>query len=66
MDPIALRKAKSVSAFNKPNSRPSSPSIVKTSSKWVPFSKRDSDALEKAYQVHKKNKQHEIITKKLE
>jgi hypothetical protein len=51
-DPISLRKAKSSSTLNKA-SVPKSPSTpkLKLSSKWVPFSQRDSAALEKAYQV---------------
>ncbi|KAI7892956.1 DDHD domain-containing protein [Mucor mucedo] len=51
MDPISLRRAKSSSTLNKPPKSPSTPK-PKLSSKWVPFSQRDSSALEKAYQNH--------------
>lgn len=54
MDPISLRRAKSSSTLNKPPKSPSTPK-PKLSSKWVPFSQRDSSALEKAYQVKYKN-----------
>ncbi|KAI9485380.1 MAG: hypothetical protein EXX96DRAFT_456901, partial [Benjaminiella poitrasii] len=48
IDPISIRRAKSSSTPN--NTKiPKSPSKL-TPSKWVPFSKRDSEALEKAYQ----------------
>lgn len=50
IDPVSLRKAKSSSTINK-TPIPKSPSIPKVSTKWVPFSQRDSAALEKAYQV---------------
>ncbi|KAI8985203.1 DDHD domain-containing protein [Pilobolus umbonatus] len=52
IDPISIRKAKSSSFINKSNPPPKSPSTpkLKMSSKWVPFSQRDSAALEKAYQ----------------
>ncbi|KAG1150853.1 hypothetical protein G6F37_001601 [Rhizopus arrhizus] len=49
IDPVSLRKAKSSSTINK-TPIPKSPSIPKVSTKWVPFSQRDSAALEKAYQ----------------
>lgn len=53
MDPISVRRAKSSSTLNK-TPTPKSPSTpkLKLSSKWVPFSQRDSAALEKAYQVN--------------
>lgn len=52
IDPISIRRAKSSSTLNK-TPIPKSPSTpkLKLSSKWVPFSQRDSAALEKAYQV---------------
>ncbi|KAL9537711.1 hypothetical protein MBANPS3_011533 [Mucor bainieri] len=53
IDPISIRRAKSSSTLNK-TPIPKSPSTpkLKLSSKWVPFSQRDSAALEKAYQNH--------------
>ncbi|KAI9271054.1 DDHD domain-containing protein [Helicostylum pulchrum] len=53
LDPISIRRAKSSTTLNK-NFPPKSPSTPKPklSSKWVPFSQRDSAALEKAYQNH--------------
>lgn len=61
-DPVSVRRARSSSTLNKSASAsagagaaPKSPSTpkLKLSSKWVPFSQRDSAALEKAYQVIK-------------
>ncbi|KAG1436903.1 hypothetical protein G6F56_013355 [Rhizopus delemar] len=49
IDPVSIRKAKSSNALNK-TPIPKSPSIPKVITKWVPFSQRDSVALEKAYQ----------------
>ncbi|KAI9247727.1 DDHD domain-containing protein [Sporodiniella umbellata] len=49
LDPISIRKAKSTNTLNKVPI-PKSPSIPKAITKWVPFSQRDSIALEKAYQ----------------
>jgi hypothetical protein len=51
VDPLAIRRAKSTTSLKKtPPKSPSSPK-VKPPSKWIAFSKRDSSALEKAYQV---------------
>lgn len=51
-DPVSVRRARSSSTLNK-SPAPKSPSTpkLKLSSKWVPFSQRDSVALEKAYKV---------------
>ncbi|CAO3611549.1 unnamed protein product [Mucor hiemalis] len=52
-DPVSVRRARSSSTLNK-TPAPKSPSTpkLKLSSKWVPFSQRDSAALEKAYKNH--------------
>ncbi|KAI8338230.1 DDHD domain-containing protein [Chlamydoabsidia padenii] len=50
VDPLAIRRAKSTNNLKKtPPKSPSSPKL-KPPSKWIAFSKRDSAALEKAYQ----------------
>ncbi|CAO3601170.1 unnamed protein product [Absidia cylindrospora] len=49
VDPLAIRRAKSTTSLKKPPKSPLSPK-VKPPSKWIAFSKRDSMALEKAYQ----------------
>ncbi|CEP16091.1 hypothetical protein [Parasitella parasitica] len=53
VDPVSIRRARSSSNLGK-QPIPKSPSTpkLKLSSKWVPFSQRDSAALEKAYQNH--------------
>lgn len=53
-DPIVNRRARSGtnSSRSKGASSPAPPSPKRTPPKdWIPFSKRDSNALEKAYQV---------------
>lgn len=60
IDPVSIRKAKSSNALNK-TPIPKSPSIPKVITKWVPFSQRDSVALEKAYQV-KQLKKKKLLT----
>lgn len=63
-DPVSVRRARSSSTLNK-TPAPKSPSTpkLKLSSKWVPFSQRDSAALEKAYKVNCKRERYKQIKK---
>ncbi|KAI8992095.1 hypothetical protein BDF20DRAFT_86566 [Mycotypha africana] len=54
IDPVSIRRAKSNPSLRKSSSSPKlhNKTTSSTASKWVAFSKRDSIALEKAYQDH--------------